>query len=331
MASVLRGRGAAGNRVPSGPPLRAPDDPQHAAREQKPAAEEGQHPSAAGTGGRASGSARPPPARAVLVRTGCQSRSTAGQLVLRVLGLLQLLGAPRGAAGRPRRGQDQPGQRLRWHPGAGPAGAARRWVLRGGQGLSAAASPPAGPGGGSGVCSGATCTSCLDEVVSNVERSMLGRGDRRWVSAAPTELSRCLAEAAYERTLLVDGEETTLLVLDTWEPERRVRGAVSPGWVLQEPQLPSGLGVLRDDESRGQTSGLGQPLRRSLLAMLEAERCVSSASLMGLPQQGPVSAGAALHGRSRVGVPHPMWVSLAQGTKGLQNRAWCEPVAWERV
>lgn len=28
-------------------------------------------------------------------------------------------------------------------------------------------------------------------------------------------------EAAYERTLLVDGEETTLLVLDTWEPERR--------------------------------------------------------------------------------------------------------------
>ncbi|XP_021272863.1 GTP-binding protein REM 1 [Numida meleagris] len=28
-------------------------------------------------------------------------------------------------------------------------------------------------------------------------------------------------EAAYERTLSVDGEETTLLVMDTWEPERR--------------------------------------------------------------------------------------------------------------
>ncbi|NXC46144.1 REM1 protein, partial [Penelope pileata] len=28
-------------------------------------------------------------------------------------------------------------------------------------------------------------------------------------------------EAAYERTLCVDGEETTLLVMDTWEPERR--------------------------------------------------------------------------------------------------------------
>uniref|UniRef100_A0A8C2T1V0 GTP-binding protein n=1 Tax=Coturnix japonica TaxID=93934 RepID=A0A8C2T1V0_COTJA len=28
-------------------------------------------------------------------------------------------------------------------------------------------------------------------------------------------------EAAYERTLLVDGEETTLLVMDTWEPERK--------------------------------------------------------------------------------------------------------------
>uniref|UniRef100_A0A8B9FN00 GTP-binding protein n=1 Tax=Amazona collaria TaxID=241587 RepID=A0A8B9FN00_9PSIT len=28
-------------------------------------------------------------------------------------------------------------------------------------------------------------------------------------------------EAAYERTLCVDGEETTLLVMDTWEPEQR--------------------------------------------------------------------------------------------------------------
>ncbi|NXE12067.1 REM1 protein, partial [Lophotis ruficrista] len=28
-------------------------------------------------------------------------------------------------------------------------------------------------------------------------------------------------EAAYERTLTVDGEETTLLVMDTWEPEQR--------------------------------------------------------------------------------------------------------------
>ncbi|NXX60441.1 REM1 protein, partial [Scopus umbretta] len=28
-------------------------------------------------------------------------------------------------------------------------------------------------------------------------------------------------EAAYERTLSVDGEETTLLVMDTWEPEQR--------------------------------------------------------------------------------------------------------------
>ncbi|XP_075577311.1 GTP-binding protein REM 1 [Pelecanus crispus] len=30
-------------------------------------------------------------------------------------------------------------------------------------------------------------------------------------------------EAAYERTLSVDGEETTLLVMDTWEPEQPVR------------------------------------------------------------------------------------------------------------
>ncbi|NWR56892.1 REM1 protein, partial [Bucorvus abyssinicus] len=29
--------------------------------------------------------------------------------------------------------------------------------------------------------------------------------------------------AAYERTLCVDGEETTLLVMDAWEPEQRVR------------------------------------------------------------------------------------------------------------
>uniref|UniRef100_A0A8B9DA42 GTP-binding protein n=1 Tax=Anser cygnoides TaxID=8845 RepID=A0A8B9DA42_ANSCY len=39
--------------------------------------------------------------------------------------------------------------------------------------------------------------------------------------SAPTRLSRCLAEVAYERTLSVDGEETTLLVIDAWEPERR--------------------------------------------------------------------------------------------------------------
>lgn len=37
------------------------------------------------------------------------------------------------------------------------------------------------------------------------------------------------AGAAYERRLTVDGEETTLLVLDTWEPEQRVR----QGWVLE--------------------------------------------------------------------------------------------------
>ncbi|NXR50574.1 REM1 protein, partial [Hippolais icterina] len=35
--------------------------------------------------------------------------------------------------------------------------------------------------------------------------------------------------AAYERRLPVDGEETTLLVLDTWESEQRVRR----GWVLE--------------------------------------------------------------------------------------------------
>lgn len=35
--------------------------------------------------------------------------------------------------------------------------------------------------------------------------------------------------AAYERTLCVDGEETTLLVMDIWEPEQRVR----QGGVLQ--------------------------------------------------------------------------------------------------
>ncbi|XP_050763240.1 GTP-binding protein REM 1 isoform X2 [Gymnogyps californianus] len=39
--------------------------------------------------------------------------------------------------------------------------------------------------------------------------------------AVPTGLSRRLAEAAYKRTLSVDGEETTLLVMDTWEPEQR--------------------------------------------------------------------------------------------------------------
>nr|XP_010305323.1 PREDICTED: GTP-binding protein GEM-like [Balearica regulorum gibbericeps] len=37
----------------------------------------------------------------------------------------------------------------------------------------------------------------------------------------PTGLSWRLAVAAYERTLSVDGEETTLLVMDTWEPEQR--------------------------------------------------------------------------------------------------------------
>uniref|UniRef100_A0A8B9N5D7 RRAD and GEM like GTPase 1 n=1 Tax=Accipiter nisus TaxID=211598 RepID=A0A8B9N5D7_9AVES len=39
--------------------------------------------------------------------------------------------------------------------------------------------------------------------------------------AVPTGFSRCLAEASYERTLSVDGEKTTLLVMDTWEPEQR--------------------------------------------------------------------------------------------------------------
>lgn len=43
-----------------------------------------------------------------------------------------------------------------------------------------------------------------------------------------TELPWCPAGAAYERRLTVDGEETTLLVLDTWEPEQRVWW----GWVL---------------------------------------------------------------------------------------------------
>ena len=36
-------------------------------------------------------------------------------------------------------------------------------------------------------------------------------------------LSWCLAEAAYKRTLSVDGEETTLLVMNTWEPEQPVQ------------------------------------------------------------------------------------------------------------
>ena len=64
--------------------------------------------------------------------------------------------------------------------------------------------------------------------------------------AVPTGLSRSLAEAVYERTLCVDGEETTLLVMDTWEPEqppgipRCQRGRVS--WDIQDivrarPQL----------------------------------------------------------------------------------------------
>lgn len=48
-------------------------------------------------------------------------------------------------------------------------------------------------------------------------------------SAALTGFSWCPAGAAYERRLTVDGEETTLLVLDTWEPEQRVRR----GWVLE--------------------------------------------------------------------------------------------------
>ncbi|KAI1233416.1 hypothetical protein IHE44_0004592 [Lamprotornis superbus] len=40
-------------------------------------------------------------------------------------------------------------------------------------------------------------------------------------SVALTAFSWCPAGAAYERRLTVDGEETTLLVLDTWEPEQR--------------------------------------------------------------------------------------------------------------
>lgn len=58
-------------------------------------------------------------------------------------------------------------------------------------------------------------------------------------SAVSTGLSRCLAEATYERTLSVDGEETTLLVMDTWEPEQRVRQA----WAgcCGEPMLRAGL------------------------------------------------------------------------------------------
>lgn len=61
--------------------------------------------------------------------------------------------------------------------------------------------------------------------------------------AMPTGVSRCLAEASYERTLSVDGEETTLLVMDTWEPEQRVQQG--RGWVLRGPCAASGAGCAR--------------------------------------------------------------------------------------
>ncbi|KAM4650076.1 GTP-binding protein REM 1 [Amazona ochrocephala] len=40
-------------------------------------------------------------------------------------------------------------------------------------------------------------------------------------------------EAAYERTLCVDGEEATLLVMDTWEPEQRGKGSQHRSQCLQ--------------------------------------------------------------------------------------------------
>ncbi|XP_009281053.1 PREDICTED: GTP-binding protein REM 1-like [Aptenodytes forsteri] len=46
-----------------------------------------------------------------------------------------------------------------------------------------------------------------------------------------------MREAAYERTLSVDGEETTLLVMDTWEPEQR------PLPPMQQRPAPSARGA----------------------------------------------------------------------------------------
>ncbi|NXK93279.1 GEM protein, partial [Formicarius rufipectus] len=47
------------------------------------------------------------------------------------------------------------------------------------------------------------------------------------------ELLEQRGEAAYERTLTVDGEETTLLVLDIWEPEQRGEESRRPSQCLQ--------------------------------------------------------------------------------------------------
>lgn len=99
-------------------------------------------------------------------------------------------------------------------------------------------------GGGCAPCSeGAPCEARR----SPVESGGASAGSRlpQGISA-PTRLSRCLAEVAYERTLSVDGEETTLLVIDAWEPERRVRGAgvASPSWELCKSPLLGGLGGL---------------------------------------------------------------------------------------
>ena len=88
------------------------------------------------------------------------------------------------------------------------------------------------------------------------ERSpALGLGAR--ALPVPTALCRCLAEAAYERTLTVDGEETTLLVMDAWEPEQRVR----PGWAPRGAASGAGWAATRPG-----AAVRAQPLLRGLRA-----------------------------------------------------------------
>lgn len=78
---------------------------------------------------------------------------------------------------------------------------------------------------GGGICCRVTCGASRDGTNPCARRR--GAGDA--AVRALTVLPWCPAGAAYERRLTVDGEETTLLVLDTWEPEQRVRW----GWVLE--------------------------------------------------------------------------------------------------
>lgn len=113
-------------------------------------------------------------------------------------------------------------------------------------------------------------------------------------SAVSTGLSRCLAEATYERTLSVDGEETTLLVMDTWEPEQRVRQGL--GWVLWGAHAAS----------RASELGCAQG---HCMGIATASRPLSS---MKLPGTLPAMSRARCCPRCRVG--HVHWARQGLGS-----------------